>query len=73
MNSDQSIPLANLTYAEISRGTGISPSMLSRMFSNDPRQRRANPTLKTLLMLQSFIQENTGEPVTLDALAAAIR
>lgn len=73
MNSNQSIPLANLTYAEISRGTGISVSMLSRMFSDKDDQRRANPTLKMLLKLQTFIVAHTGEPVSLDELVGAIK
>lgn len=65
--------LADLSYAEISRGTGISPSMLSRMFSNIPEQKRPNPTLDTLVALRDYLQARTGTPIALDALADAIR
>lgn len=65
--------LSNLSYAEISRETGISASMLSRMFTDDPAQKRANPTLDTMLAIRAYLERKTGKVVTLDAIAAAIR
>lgn len=65
--------LSGITYAEIHRATGISQSMLSRMFTDDPAQKRPNPTLDVLLTLRNFLQTRTGRVVTLDDLADAIR
>ena len=65
--------LSSLSYAEISRGTGISASMLSRMFSDDPAQKRPNPSLNTLTTLQEFLERRLGVRISLDALANAIR
>jgi transcriptional regulator with XRE-family HTH domain len=65
--------LSTLSQAEISRGTGISPSMISRMFSDLPEQKRPNPTLNTLLALQSFLEKRTGTRISLDMLVDAIR
>jgi transcriptional regulator with XRE-family HTH domain len=66
------LDLTGLTYAEISRATGISPSMLSRMFSDDPEQKRANPSLYTLLTLREFLEKHTGKQIALDTLVEAI-
>lgn len=65
--------ISNLSYAEISRATGISASMLSRMFSDDPKQKRPNPTLTTLITLRDYLESQTGTKISLDDMAAAIR
>lgn len=65
--------LGNISYAEISRETGISASMLSRMFTDDPVQKRPNPTLDTLLALRAYLERRLGRVVTLDSIVAAIR
>lgn len=65
--------LSNISYAEISRGTGISPSMLSRMFSDDSAQKRPNPTLNTVLALRDYLETRLGTRISLDTLVSAIR
>lgn len=64
--------LSGITYADISRGTGISPSMLSRLFSDDPGQKRVNPTLRTLIVLRDYLEKRTGAKISLDTLVDAI-
>jgi hypothetical protein len=64
--------LGKLSYARISEGTGISVSMLSRMFSDDPAQKRPNPSLNTLVRLRDFLELETGRQISLDVLVSAI-
>lgn len=64
--------ISELSYAEISRGTGISQSMLSRMFTDDPAQKRPNPTLNTLSVLREYLERRLGQRITYDMLIDAM-
>lgn len=64
--------LSKTTLNQIAKASGLSRSLLSRMFSDDRKQKRPNPTLATMRLVCEAIRRKTGTRVTLDALAKAI-
>lgn len=58
--------------SDIARGAGRSPALISRMLSDDPKQKRPNPTLETMQAICETIREITGVPYSLDQLSRVI-
>jgi hypothetical protein len=67
------LDLTGVTQAAMARQTGVSTSMISRLLSDDPEQRRQNPTLEVMVKLRAYLERETGEHVSLDALAKVFR
>jgi len=71
--TERSLPdLSQLDQKRLAEGAGVSRSLVSRMLSDDPLVRRANPTLKTLQGLQRCIESERGVRVPLDMIAELI-
>ena len=66
------LQIANITQTEFARGTGLSPSLVSRMLSADPKQARSNPTLGTLRKMQEFFFERLKVHVPLDVIGSML-
>lgn len=66
------LQIANITQTEFARGTGLSPSLVSRMLSEDPKQARSNPTLATLRKMQEFFFERLKVHVPLDMIGSML-
>ena len=64
---------SGVSMARIARRAGRSPALISRMLSDNPEQKRPNPTLDTMIEICHSIEEETGTPYSLDQLARAIK
>lgn len=65
--------MSHVRMAEMARATGLSKAMLSRMFSDNPEQKRPNPTLRTLQSVRDYLELATGQRIMLDVLVEALK
>lgn len=63
--------LDGMSLTQLSKESGISLSMLSRMFSDVVGQKRT-PSLRTLKRLGNYLSRKSGTNVTLDQLSDAL-
>lgn len=64
--------LTDIDQRALAHGAGVSESLISRMLSDNPRQKRPNPTLHTMRGIQAFIEKKKGVKLPLDTIAALI-
>jgi transcriptional regulator with XRE-family HTH domain len=67
--------LEGVSLSQIARTAGLSRSLVSRMLSDNvaEAQKRLNPELDTMIRVCESVKTLTGTPLSLDALARAIR
>jgi hypothetical protein len=60
--------LDGVTQEDIGIGSGVSPTLICRMFSENPNVQRRNPKLETLKGMREYFSKLAGRHVSFDAL-----